>query len=63
MYLAPTHQQAECDTVFKQNQAGLNSEFSFSYASCLTRAKNPICPNIYSLLRREEIDTFFSQGH
>ena len=29
---------------FKQGTTGLNSEFSFSYSGCLTKAKEPSLP-------------------
>ena len=38
--------QAGYDTrsIFKQSLTGLNSEFSFSYTSCLTMAEEPSLP-------------------
>ena len=38
--------QAGCDTMsnFKRSLTGLNSEFSFSQTSCLTKAKEPSLP-------------------
>ena len=39
--------QTGCNTrsIFKRSLTGLNSEFSFSYTGCLTKAKNPSLPN------------------
>ena len=31
-------------SIFKQNLTGLNSEFSFSQTSCLTKAEEPSLP-------------------
>ena len=38
--------RAGCDTrsIFKQSLTGLNSEFSFSLTSCLTKAEEPSLP-------------------
>ena len=32
---------------FKQQTASLNSDFSFSYTSYLTKTKNSVCSTIY----------------
>ena len=35
-------------SIFKRSLTGLNSEFSFSLTSCLTKAEEPlVCPTIY----------------
>ena len=38
--------RAGCDTksIFKWGSTGLNSEFSFCYSSCLTKAEEPSLP-------------------
>ena len=43
--------------------AGLNLEFSFSYTSCLTKAKEPSLPYYLPIAGREEKDSCLSQGH
>ena len=41
--------RAEYDTrsIFKRSLTGLNSDFSFSWTSCLNKAEEPVCPTIY----------------
>ena len=45
-YLPNTSTRAGYDTrsIFKRSLTGLNSEFSFSYTSCLTKAEEPSLP-------------------
>ena len=45
-YLPNPSARAGYDTrsIFKQSFTGLNSEFSFSYTSCLTKAVEPSLP-------------------
>ena len=54
---------AGCDTrsFFKQNIAGLNSEFFFSYTGCLTKAKETSLPFI--ACEGGQIDSYFSEGY
>ena len=47
-------------SIFKQSLTGLNSEFSFSYTSCLTKAEEPSLPYYFTHSWRENnwIHTF-----
>ena len=46
MYLPTLFSWARCDTrsIFKQSLISLNSEFSLSFTSCLTKVKEPSLP-------------------
>ena len=46
--------KARCDTmsIFKRINAGLNSEFSFSWADCSNKAKEPSLPYNLPIVKR-----------
>ena len=48
-------------SIFKWSRAGLNSEFTFSWAGCLTKAKETRL--FFYLVWKEEMDSCLSQGY
>ena len=66
IYIYPTPPlQAGCDTrsTFVCNTDGLNLEFSFSQAGCLTNTKEPSLSYYLSIPEGEELDSCLSQIH
>ena len=50
-------------SMFKQSKAGSNWEFSFSWTSCSTKAKEHSLPNYLTIAKRKKRDSYLFEGH